>query len=418
MTGATIRPHADIDFTDPALLEQGLPLAQFAERRATAPVWWNPQAIGPAFFDDDGFWVISRHADIRAISKDTATWSNREKGAVMRMPDGATRDQVEAGRNFLLNMDPPDHTRMRKIVSRMFTPRAVGALQERLAAHAREIVEAAADTGSGNFVDDVAVHLPLRAILDLLGVPAADHERLCMLADSMVNPDDPDSAFDPFTAHVEMIGYAYAMAEDRRRNPRDDIVTVLVQADIDGHALTEAEFGFFVILLVIAGNETTRNAISHGLNAFLDHPDQWTVFKRDRPATAVDEIIRWATPVHCFQRTAKVDTAVSGVPIRAGQRVGLFYSSANYDEEVFDDPFAFDIGRDPNPHLSFGGNGAHFCIGANLARLEVNIMFNTLADLVPDISKVAEPQRIRSGWLNGVKDLQVTYRPDHPSLVE
>ncbi|MXP19916.1 cytochrome P450 [Gordonia sp. HNM0687] len=412
MTTSAEQTFDEIDFTDPLLLERGLPLREFAERRATAPVWWNPQAIGPAFFDDEGFWVVSRHADIRAISKDTATWSNWAKGAVMRMPETSTREQVEASRAFLLNMDPPEHTRMRKIVSRMFTPRAVATLEESLARHAREVVSNAAQTGTGNFVEDIAIHLPLRAILDLLGVPESDHAYLCELADSMVNPDDPDSKYDPFTANVEMLNYASAMAEDRRTTPRDDIVTVLVQADIDGHALSETEFGLFVILLVIAGNETTRNAISNGINAFLDNPGQWDLYRRERPATAVDEAIRWATPVHCFQRTATCDTEVGGVPIAAGQRVGLFYSSANYDEEVFDDPFAFDITRDPNPHLSFGGNGAHFCIGANLARLEVNTMFNTLADIVPDMTKLAEPQRVRSGWLNGVKDLQVSYRPD------
>jgi cholest-4-en-3-one 26-monooxygenase len=409
MTASTHHTFDAIDFTDPALLERGLPLAEFAERRATAPVWWNPQAIGPAFFDDEGFWVISRHADIRSISKDTATWSNWAKGAVMRMPETSTREQVDAGRAFLLNMDPPEHTRMRKIVSRMFTPRAVAALEDDLREHARDIISAAADHGSGNFVEDIAVHLPLRAILDLLGVPEADHEHLCDLADSMVNPDDPDSMFDPFTAHIEMLGYAQAMAEDRRAHPRDDVVTVLVQADVDGHALSEIEFGFFVILLVIAGNETTRNAISHGLDAFLDRADQWELYRRERPPTAVDEIIRWATPVHCFQRTAVVDTEVGGVRIAQGQRVGLFYSAANYDDTAFDDPFTFDILRDPNPHLSFGGNGAHFCIGANLARLEVRLLFDTLADLVPDITKLAEPQRVRSGWLNGVKELRVDY---------
>ncbi|MYR08407.1 cytochrome P450 [Gordonia sp. SID5947] len=409
MTASDTRNFSDIDFTDPDLLERGLPLLEFAERRATAPVWWNKQHIGPTYFDDDGFWVISRHSDIRSISKDTATWSNWAKGAVMRVPESATREQLDASRCFLLNMDPPEHTRMRKIVSRMFTPRAVASLEEHLSTAAREIVSAAADKGSGNFVDDVAIHLPLQAILGLLGVPAADHDRLCDLADSMVNPEDPDSKYDPLTAHTEMLAYAYAMAEDRRKNPRDDLVTTLVEADIDGHALSELEFGFFVILLVIAGNETTRNAITHGVNAFLDNPDQWALYRAERPATAVDEIIRWATPVHCFQRTATIDTEVAGIPIAAGQRVGLFYSSANYDETVFDDPFTFDITRDPNPHLSFGGNGAHFCIGANLARLEMNLMFGTLADLVPDMSKVAEPQRIRSGWLNGVKELRVSY---------
>lgn len=409
MTSAT--PHFDeIDFTDPDLLARGgLPIAEFAARRATAPVWWNPQNIGKAFFGDDGFWVISRHSDIRAISKDTTLWSSAIKGSTMRMPDGVLPEHLEASKAFLINMDPPEHSRMRRIVSRMFTPKAVGALRDKLDAYARGVVAAAAEKDHGNFVDDVAVHLPLRAILDLLGVPEADHHYLADLADSMANAEDPDMKYNPFTANANLLSYAYAMAAERRKSPADDIVTTLVQADIDGHALSELEFGYFVILLVIAGNETTRNATSHGINAFLDRPDQWELYKRQRPPTAIEEIIRWSTPVHCFQRTATGDTEVGGVPIARGQRVGLFYSSANYDDEVFDDPFAFDILRDPNPHLAFGGNGAHFCVGANLARTELDIIFNAIADIVPDITKLGEPERIRSGWLHGVKNLPVSY---------
>ena len=176
------------------------------------------------------------------------------------------------------------------------------------------------------------------------------------------------------------MGYAYTMAEERRRCPADDIVTRLIQADIDGESSGDVEFAFFVILLAVAGNETTRNAMTHGMNAFFDNPDQWELFKRERPDTAVDEIIRWATPVHCFQRTALADVEFGDVTIREGQRAGLFYSSANFDEEVFDRPFEFDITRNPNPHLAFGGNGAHFCIGANLARMEIKLIFNELAD--------------------------------------
>ena len=206
------------------------------------------------------------------------------------------------------------------------------------------------------------------------------------------------------------MGYAYTMAEERRRCPADDIVTRLVQADVDGESMDDVEFAFFVILLAVAGNETTRNAMTHGMNAFFENPEQWELFKRERPETAADEIVRWATPVHCFQRTALADTELGGVTIREGQRAGLFYSSANYDDAVFDRPFEFNILRDPNPHLGFGGNGAHFCIGANLARMEIKLIFNEIADQIPNISKLAEPQRLRSGWLNGVKELAVSYR--------
>ncbi|WP_408633110.1 cytochrome P450 [Mycobacterium hippophais] len=396
------------DFTDPDVLLKGIPVTEFAELRRTAPVWWNEQA--ESIFDDGGYWVISRHEDIKSISRNGDLWSTNRKGAVMRLPEGVTSEQLDLTKALLINHDAPEHTRLRKIVSRLFTPRSVAALEERLAVAAREIVSAARERNSGNFVDDVAMPLPLQAIADLIGVPEADRERLFHWTNSIMNTDDPDFDSDPTTANAELMGYAYTMAEERRRCPADDIVTRLIEADIDGESLGDVEFAFFVILLAVAGNETTRNAMTHGMNAFFEHPDQWELFKRERPNTAVDEIVRWATPVHCFQRTALTDVELGGVTIREGQRAGLFYSSANYDEDVFDNPFRFDILRDPNPHLGFGGNGAHFCIGANLARMEIKLIFNEIADQIPDIAKLAEPQRLRSGWINGVKDLQVSYR--------
>lgn len=396
------------DFTDPDVLVKGIPVTEFAELRKTAPVWWNEQA--ESIFDDGGYWVISRHQDVKAISRNSAQWSTNAKGAVMRLPEGVTAEQLDLTKALLINHDAPEHTRLRKIVSRLFTPRAIAGMESKLADAAREIVRAAAHKDGGNFVDDIAMTLPLLAIADLIGVPEADRERLFHWTNAIMNTDDPDFDSDPTTANAELMGYAYNMAEERRRCPADDIVTRLIQADIDGESLGEVEFAFFVILLAVAGNETTRNAMTHGMNAFFDNPEQWELFTRERPETAVDEIIRWATPVHCFQRTALEDVELGGVTISAGQRAGLFYSSANFDEAVFEDPFSFDILRDPNPHLAFGGNGAHFCIGANLARMEIKLMFNELADQIPDIAKVAEPQRLRSGWINGVKDLPVAYR--------
>lgn len=399
---------AGYDFTDPDVLLRGIPVDEFAQLRKTAPVWWNAQ--DESIFDDGGYWVITRHEDIKTISRDGGTvWSTNAKGAVMRLPEGVTSEQLDLTKALLINHDAPEHTRLRKLVSRLFTPRSVAALEEKLAVAARQIVAAAAKKDSGNFVDDVAMSLPLLAIADLIGVPEEDREKLFHWTNAIMNTDDPDFDADPTMANAELMGYAYNMAEQRRKCPADDIVTRLVQADVDGDSLGEVEFAFFVILLAVAGNETTRNAMTHGMNAFLENPDQWELFKRERPETAVDEIIRWATPVHCFQRTALVDTQVGDVTVKAGQRAGLFYSSANYDEEVFESPFTFNILRNPNPHLAFGGNGAHYCIGANLARMEIKMMFNEIADQIPDIAKLGEPQRLRSGWINGVKDLPVSY---------
>ncbi|MDT5073137.1 MAG: cholest-4-en-3-one 26-monooxygenase [Mycobacterium sp.] len=402
------------DFTDPEVLFRGIPVTEFAHLRKTAPVWWNEQQ--ESVFDDGGYWVISRHEDIKAISRNGDLWSTNRKGAVMRLPDGVTSEQLDLTKALLINHDAPEHTRLRKIVSRLFTPRSVAALEEKLAVAAREIVATAGEKDDGNFVDDIASKLPLLAIADLIGVPESDREKLFHWTNSIMNTDDPDFDSDPTVANAELMGYAYNMAEERRRHPADDIVTRLIQADLKGEGgetgepLGDVEFAFFVILLAVAGNETTRNAMTHGMNAFFDNPDQWQLFKQERPATAVDEIVRWATPVHCFQRTALTDVEFGDVTVREGQRVGLFYSSANFDESVFERPFDFDVLRNPNPHLSFGGNGAHFCIGANLARMEIKLIFNELADQIPDIAKLAEPQRLRSGWINGVKELAVSYQ--------
>jgi cholest-4-en-3-one 26-monooxygenase len=396
------------DFTDPDVLLRGIPITEFAQLRKTAPVWWNEQPDS-TIFGDRGYWVISKHQHIRDISRDNDVWSTNAKGVVMRLPEGVTAEQLDLTKALLINHDPPEHTRLRKLVSRLFTPRAVAVLEEKLARAAHDIVRAASEKDSGNFVDDIAMKLPLLAIADLIGVPEADREKLFAWTNAIMNTDDPDFDSDPTIANAELVSYAYNMAEERRRCPADDIVTRLIEADVDGESLGETEFAFFVILLAVAGNETTRNAITHGIEAFSDNPDQWGLFKRDRPETAVEEIVRWATPVHCFQRTAKVDTEVGGVAIRKGQRVGLFYSSANFDEDVFDRPFEFNILRDPNPHLAFGGQGTHYCIGANLARMEIRLIFNEIADQLPDIAKLAEPQRLRSGWINGIKDLHVSY---------
>lgn len=399
------------DLTDPEIYEQRVPHEEFLALRQNAPVHWIDQVPeARAGMIGDGYWAVSRHADVLAVSKDSHNYSTWENGAIIRFPADMTREQVELQRVMVVNQDPPDHTRLRNIINRGFTPRAIGELRDALEARAIRIVNEAREKGSGNFVSDVAAELPLQAIADLLGVPQDDRYKLFEWSNIMMAFDDPDIEGDPTEASVELLSYFMAMAEDRAAHPRDDIVTRLVQGDADGNALTADEFGYFVILLTVAGNETTRTATTHGMNAFFDNPDQWELFKRERPATAVDEIIRWATPVTVFQRTALNDVEIGGQTVRKGDRLGLFYGSANFDESVFDAPYRFDIRRDPNPHLAFGGHGAHYCLGANLARLEVGLIFDAIADVLPDISKSGEPRRLRHAWVNGIKDLPVLYR--------
>ncbi|MEC3952408.1 cytochrome P450 [Nocardia sp. CDC153] len=397
------------DFTDPELWATRSPVEEFTTLRKTAPVWWNAQTPEQAApFGDKGYWVASRHEDIREISRQPDLFSSNRNGAIIRMPSDTTPEQLELNRASLVNMDPPKHTRTRRIVSKGFTPRAVEGLRAALTERAERIVHEAKQTGGGDFVQQVACELPLQAIAELLGVPQEDRHRLFDWSNQMLSYDDPEYG-DPLVASAEILGYAWNMAEQRRACPADDIVSRLVTADLDGEALGSDEFGFFVILLTVAGNETTRNAISHGMKAFVDHPDQWELFRAERPRTAPDEIVRWATPVTAFQRTATRDTELSGQPIAAGDRVGMFYSSANFDESAFTDPFTFDILRNPNPHLGFGGTGTHYCIGANLARLELDLIFNAIADTMPTLRELSAPQRLRSGWINGIKHWQVAY---------
>jgi cholest-4-en-3-one 26-monooxygenase len=401
---------AGFDFTDPDIYAQRLPVQELAELRRAAPIWWNEQPIGRGGYNDGGFWVVSKHRDVKEVSRRSDIFSSWQNTALSRHRDDVAREIIELQRFVMLNMDAPHHTRLRKIISRGFTPRAVSRLRDELDQRAQSVAKAAAADGSGDFVEQVACELPLQAIAGLLGVPLEDRKQIFDWSNELVGDVDPEFAkSDSLTASTQLIGYAMQMAAEKVENPGDDIVTQLVEADIDGEKLSDDEFGWFVLMLAVAGNETTRNSITQGMMAFTEYPGQWELFKRERPETAADEIVRWATPVTSFQRTALEDTELSGVQIKKGQRVVMFYRSANFDEDVFADPFTFNILRDPNPHVGFGGTGAHYCIGANLAKLTLGLMFGAIADHMPDLTPISQPDRLRSGWLNGIKHWQVDY---------
>lgn len=409
-TGAGPHVPPGFDFLDPDRNVVRLPVEELAELRRVAPVWWCEQQIGKGGFNDGGYWVVTRHKDVKEVSRRNDVYHSGPNTALPQFADEMAREDIDMQRVILLNMDGEHHDRLRRIISRGFTPRAIERLRPDLTQRALSIVNAAAGEGSGDFVEQVACELPLQVIAGLLGVPQEDRAKLFRWTNEMTGNEDPEFAhIDARASSIEVLAYAMQMAAIKAKDPGDDIVTALINADVDGEKLTDDEFGFFVLMLAVAGSETTRNSITHGMKAFIDNPDQWELYKRERPATAADEIVRWATPVTAFQRTAVRDTELAGVSIKAGQRVVMFYRSANFDEEVFDTPHTFNILRDPNPHVGFGGTGVHYCIGANLARMTIDLMFNAIADNMPGISSLGTPERLRSGWLNGIKHWQVDY---------
>jgi cholest-4-en-3-one 26-monooxygenase len=397
---------ARLDLSDPDLLADHLLLDEFSWLRRNEPVRWNPQASS-AGYGDGGFWALTRHADVTAVTRSPA-WSAEAHSAFVRRLDESD-PTGESTKNLLLCMDPPRHTRVRRVGNRCFTPRALAGLVDDLYERARRIVWAAKRDGTGDFVIDVARHLPLQAIAGLMGIPDDDRQQLFDWSDQMAGSEDPEYASNDLAGVVEMFAYAHAAAEARAENDLGDVTSRLVQPDAGGQRLTSEEFAFFFMILAVAGNETTRQAITHGMLAFLQHPDQWERWRSERPATAIDEILRWASPAVVLQRTAIEDTSVADRLIRQGERVGLYFASANFDEEVFDDPRRFDVGRSPNPHVTFGAGGSHFCIGANLSRLELKVMFDVIADELAGTRLIGPPSRLRSSWLNGIKHLPVRY---------
>ncbi|HEX4778401.1 MAG TPA: cytochrome P450 [Acidimicrobiia bacterium] len=397
----------DIDLLDRDVFTERVPHEWFAYLREHAPVYRHPEPDGP------GFWVITRYDDVVATNRDWETSSSdQDRGGVVGLEELIEPGEFERGGKLMLTMDPPEHTRYRKLVNRGFTPRMINALEPHIRELAVEIVEGAIAKGTCDFVVDVAAELPLEAIAELIGVPLEDRHKIFEWSNRMIGSEDPEyivSSDATTAAQVEMFMYAQQLADDRRREPRRDIVTTLLEAEVDGDRLSELDFNLFFLLLAVAGNETTRNAISHGLDALLAHPDQYALLVDDpsRVTVATEEILRWASPVMYFRRNTTRDHMLGDAEIAAGDKVSLWYISANRDDSVFDDPFTFDVTRTPNPHVAFGGGGPHFCLGASLARLEIRVLFEELAQRVPRLERAGDTQRLRSNFINGIKHLPV-----------
>lgn len=398
MTVNTAAPSLEtIDLTDLELYRHGFPHEVFNVLREQAPVWCHPATPGA---DEIGgsFWVVSSHAGVKAVSNDHETFRSFEGPSI---PDW----DPNARGMMLITMDPPDHTRLRRLVNKGFTPRMTALLEDQARGWAIKIIESALDKGECNFVDEVAYPLPMHMIADIVGIPESDRYALFDVVQanteahnhSLGLPEEEMVARQG-AALGQMFAYARELADQKRRSPKDDVWTNLTTAEIelpDGTTtrLNELELDLFFMVLTIAGSETTRDAIASGLVALLQNPSQLELLRSDASVldTAADEIVRWASPVTNFRRTATRDVVLEGAQIKAGDRVTLWYPSANRDAAVFSDPFTFDLTRSPNPHVGFGGQGAHFCLGAHLARREIRVMFEELLARTSDIELVGEP---------------------------
>jgi len=383
---------------------QGEPHDQFDRLRREAPVYRHPEPDGP------GFWAVTRHADVRTVSHDWETFSSELGGTFIPTSDEEVLAQL---RLTILNMDPPKHNRMRRLVSKAFTPRRITQLVDEIERRAEAVVDGVIDRGECEFVNDIAAQVPVQMICEMIGLEPERWPEMVEAANNLIGSrDDPEYAHvDPAAASGEVYALCDTVAEDRRANPRDDLMTALVEAEIDGERLDNLELNMFFITLVVAGNETTRNLINHSLLALLEHPDQAQRL-RDDPSlwdTAVDEMLRWGSSIHNFRRTATRDTELHGVPIAQGDKVVMYYASANRDEDVFDDPHAFDVGRTPNDHVTFGGGGVHYCLGASLARAEIRATMRQVVERLPDIELAGPPERLISDFVNGIKRMPVKW---------
>ena len=398
-------PKPDINLISPeTFAATGHPWEQYAWLRKNAPVYWHDEPNGP------GFWAITKYEDVRTISRLPKVFSSYETSVMLPDPDPMG---LYAQRLMMLNMDPPQHDRFKLLVSRGFTPKNAPLLRPKIEELARDIVDAVLAKGECDFVTEIAGRLPSGLIAELMGMPRADGERLYDLTEIMHTNDDAIAPPEiKMNAVGEMLGYAQSVADLKRQSPGDDLATILVNAEVDGDHLTDEEFQWFFLLLVNAGGDTTRNLLAAGLQVLFDHPDQRTKLMGDLDGllgSAVEEMLRFCSPVTHFKRTAMQDTVVGGQSIKAGERVVMFYGSANRDEDIFENADTFDVARHPNPHVAFGAGGPHLCLGMHVARVELAVMFRELLTRMPHIEAGGPIERMHSSFIAGVHRMPIKY---------
>jgi cytochrome P450 len=411
-------PTAPVDLSDPLFWAEGDAVreAGFAKLRAEAPVSWQremeyPEPVPPG----PGFWALTKYTDVVHASRHPDLFDSGHGSNIADLPES-----VNEFLGSIINMDAPRHTRLRRIVNRGFTPRRINELEELVRARARRIVDDAGELGECDLVPTISAAMPIQIICDMIGIPESQHTHMLELSNAILSGGDPEyggTIEAAFGAAIELAQYAQELGERRIVDPTDDITSALVNAEVDGEKLTPGEFGSFFVLLVVAGNETTRNAISHGVHLLTTNPDQRRIWQDDVQGvapTAIEEIVRYATPVIHFRRTATADTLIGGQEVKAGEKVVLWYNSANRDSDAFPDPDRFDVRRSPNEHVGFGGGGPHFCLGANLARREIKVMFEELFDHLPDIESTGDPDLLLSAFIHGIKHLPVQFTPKKP----
>ncbi len=413
----TFRP-GDLDLSDPDVFaaHEGPPHEYLRMLRREAPVHWTPpparqKGMTPVV---GGFWVLSKYDDVVNVSRNPKLFSSYEGGPFVWDMD----EQAMAGqRLMLLVMDPPGHVKYRRLVQRGFTPRVVDKLEPTIRRHAREIVDRIVRKGECEFVEDLACELPLTLICELMGIPFEDRKQIFEWSNHLIGGDDPDmkAPGDPAAVAAQMWLYANKLAAEKKAKPDDSLISAYVNGSVEGEAISEAEFNNFFLMLSVAGNETTRNATSQFMRVMSENPDQWQLLRSDVDRYlpgAIEEALRFAPPVLHFRRTAMADTEVRGVPIKKGEKVYLSYPSANRDEDVFGpDSMRFDIARKDNHHIAFG-IGEHFCLGANLARMQLHCILREVVTRLPDITLTERPKFQRSSLIAGIKRMPVRFTPE------